>query len=93
VTLTETREEVVPPPTQQRDRLLVGDPNVGDVSVAWRPLDIRGSVTGLNEVFNLNDQACGHCSAVGALMTDWTQAPPSCPQCHSLIQQTGGWVT
>jgi ribosomal protein L7/L12 len=93
VTLTETREEVVPLPTQQHDRLLVGEPNAGDVSVAWRPLDIRGSVTALNEVFNLNEQACGHCSAVGGLVTDWTHAPQSCPQCHSLIQQTGGWVT
>jgi hypothetical protein len=93
VTLIETREETVPPPTQQRDRLLVSDANAGDVSVAWRPVDIRGSVSGLNEVFNLNEQACGHCSAVGGLVTEWTQAPRSCPQCHSLSQQMGGWVT
>ena len=93
VALTRTRQAVLLAPTQQYDRIFVADPRPDDTSVAWRALVVHGSVAGTTGVFSPEEQVCGQCSAIGSLVTEWTQAPQSCPRCHASLQQTGGWVT
>lgn len=94
VTLVATRQKILPaPPPQQRDRLFVQEREASNAGVVWRQLEIRGPVTGVTNVFNLGQQPCGHCSVLGSLVTDWPRARQTCPRCHCLVLEKGGWVT
>lgn len=93
VTLTETRREEVKAPPQQRDRLLVAEPDTPESRHNWRPLDVRGPVEGITATFKLEEQACGECFGIGTLVISPAEVPTVCPRCHDSIRDTGGWVT
>jgi ribosomal protein L7/L12 len=94
VDLVEKRRELLPAtPPQERDRLFVRGDDASECGVVWRQLEIRGPVTGLTGVFKLDHQACGRCSALGRLVTEWTHTSRPCPRCHYPIQEKGRWVT
>ncbi|MDO9017468.1 MAG: ribosomal protein L7/L12 [Deltaproteobacteria bacterium] len=93
---TQVRSEVRELIPQQQDRLLASDSIARadqELEAVWESVAIQGVRAGVTGVFNLDEQLCANCGAVGTLTTEPERVPSACARCHSPIEEAGGWVT
>ncbi|MGC4090395.1 MAG: ribosomal protein L7/L12 [Polyangiaceae bacterium] len=69
----------------RRDRLLLS-------SEPPTELEVRGRDEASQE-FELEQQACGRCDAVGQLVAEAEKAPQRCPKCGASVETVGAWIT